>query len=84
MAMRQLQLTVTLAIGVAIPAVAQTVDVPLEPSRWQATDSVLNGRVTGSKVVYARTVITTPRAGLRRMHVGFSDGMVVYCNGVPL
>jgi hypothetical protein len=47
-------------------------------------DSVLTGRVPGSKVVYARTVIKAPRAGLRRMQVGFSDGLVVYCNGVPL
>jgi hypothetical protein len=47
-------------------------------------DSVLRGTVAGSKVVYARTVIDAPRAGLRRMQVGFSDGLIVYCNGVPL
>jgi hypothetical protein len=47
-------------------------------------DSVLSGRVQGSKVVYARTGINSLRAELQRMQVGFSDGLVVYCNGVPL
>jgi hypothetical protein len=47
-------------------------------------DSILGGRVVGSKVVYARTTITAATAGLRRLQIGFSDGMVIYCNGVPL
>lgn len=59
----------------AAPAFGAPVDHP---------DSVLGGRVTGSKVLYARTVIDAPLAGLRRMQIGFSDGLIVYCNGVPL
>jgi len=47
-------------------------------------DSVLGGRVAGSKVVYARTVINAPRAGMRLVQFGFSDAVVIYCNGVPL
>ena len=47
-------------------------------------DSILGGRVAGSKVVYARTLVHAPKAGLRRLEVGFSDGVVIYCNGVPL
>ncbi len=50
----------------------------------QDVDSILGGRVAGSKVVYARTVVTSARADVRKLEVGFSDGLVVYCNGVPL
>ncbi len=35
-------------------------------------------------MVYARTVITAAKAGIRRIHVGFSDAAVLYSNGVPL
>lgn len=59
----------------AAPGVSAPVDHP---------DAVLGGRVPGSKVVYARTVIDAPTAGMRLMRFGFSDGVVVYCNGVPL
>ncbi|MES2304903.1 MAG: hypothetical protein V4558_05325 [Gemmatimonadota bacterium] len=47
-------------------------------------DSILGGQVNGSRVVYARTVITAAKAGIRRIHVGFSDAAVLYSNGVPL
>ncbi|MEO7354557.1 MAG: hypothetical protein ABIZ70_09450 [Gemmatimonadales bacterium] len=47
-------------------------------------DSILAGRVAGSRVVYARTVITAAKAGLRRIHIGFSDAAILYGNGVPL
>jgi hypothetical protein len=47
-------------------------------------DSILAGRVAGSRVVYARAVITAAKAGLRRIHLGFSDAVVLYHNGVPL
>jgi hypothetical protein len=57
------------------PGVGAPVDHP---------DSILAGRVTGSRVIYARTTISAAKAGLRRMQFGFSDGVVIYCNGVPL
>ena len=47
-------------------------------------DSILAGRVAGSKVVYARTTVTADRDEFRKLAVGFSDGLVVYCNGAPL
>ena len=47
-------------------------------------EAILGGRVAGSKVVYARTTIDATAAGYRRMHIGFSDGIVVFCNGAPL
>ncbi len=47
-------------------------------------DSVLHGRVEGSKVVFARTVIESDRDRMRLMHFGYSDNVVIYCNGTPL
>ncbi len=47
-------------------------------------DSVLHGRVAGSKVVFARVTIDSDRDRLRLLHVGYSDNVVVYCNGTPL
>lgn len=47
-------------------------------------DSIMGNRVTGAKVVLARTVIQSDRARLGRMVFGASDGAVVYCNGQPL
>ena len=47
-------------------------------------DAIMSGRVAGSKVAYARTTIDVAAAGYRRMHIGFSDGIVVFCNGAPL
>ncbi|HET7250509.1 MAG TPA: hypothetical protein VFI79_11720 [Gemmatimonadales bacterium] len=47
-------------------------------------DSILSNRVPGSKVVFARTTIQSDRAERRRLRFGYSDGVVVYCNGQPL
>ena len=47
-------------------------------------DSVMTGRVRGTKVVYARTVLEAPRDTLRRMEFGYSDGIVIYAHGQPL
>jgi len=49
-----------------------------------SVDSILGGRVAGSKVVYARTTVMSDRDQFRKLDIGFSDGLVVYCNGVPL
>ena len=47
-------------------------------------DSVMHGRVAGSKVVFARTVIDSDRERVRLMHFGYSDNVVIYCNGKPI
>ena len=47
-------------------------------------DSVMDGRVPRARVVLARTYIESDRAEYRRMHFGYSDGVVVYANGRPL
>lgn len=59
--------------------------IPIDPATGAPmVDSVMGGRVTGSKVVFARATIQSDRAGLRRVRFGYSDGAVVYCNGQPL
>jgi hypothetical protein len=47
-------------------------------------DSIMGDRVAGSKVVLARATIQSDHGGARRMLFGYSDGVVVYCNGQPL
>lgn len=47
-------------------------------------DSVMTGRMAGSRIVYARTTVTSARDEIRRMHYAYSDGAVVYLNGRPL
>jgi hypothetical protein len=59
--------------------------IPIDPATGAPmVDSVMGGRVAGSKVVFARAIIQSDRSGLRRMLFGYSDGAVVYCNGQPL
>ena len=47
-------------------------------------DSVMAGRVAGSRVVFARTIVDADRAEVRRLQYGYSDGVVIYVNGEPL
>ena len=59
--------------------------LPLDAvTRRVLADSVMNGRVPGSKVVLARTVIASDRARTVRMHFGFSDGILIHHDGRPL
>jgi hypothetical protein len=58
--------------------------LPSDASQSLVVDSVMNGRVPGTKVVFARSSIESDRDGVRRMHFGYSDGVVIYCNGQPL
>jgi hypothetical protein len=59
--------------------------IPIDPATGAPmVDSVMGGRVAGSQVVFARATIQSDRAGPRRMWFGYSDGIVVYCNGRPL
>lgn len=64
---------------------AAMASLPFDPTtRIIDVDSVMGGRVAGSKVVLARTEIIADRAEMRRMHFGYSDGVIIYCNGRPL
>jgi hypothetical protein len=58
--------------------------VPRDSTGAVLVDSVMTGRIAGSRIVYARTTITAPRAGLRRLQYTYSNGVVVYLNGRPL
>jgi hypothetical protein len=44
----------------------------------------MTGKVAGSKIVYARATIESPRAELRRLQFCYSDGVVIYLNGQPI
>lgn len=58
---------------------------PIDPqTRAVLVDSVMTGKIAGSKVVYARTTIDSPRDEIRRMQFCYSDGVVIYVNGRPL
>jgi hypothetical protein len=64
---------------------APMVAVPVDSAtRVVLTDSVMGGRVAGTKVVLARTTIQSDRDDLERLRFGYSDGVVIYCNGTPL
>ena len=59
--------------------------VPVDPTTHAVlVDSVMTGKVAGSRIVYARTTIESPRAELRRLQYSYSDGVVIYLNGRPL
>jgi hypothetical protein len=59
--------------------------IPIEAATGAPmVDSIMGDRVAGSKVVFARATIQSDHGGLRRMLFGYSDGVVVYCNGQPL
>ena len=64
---------------------APVASIPFDPeTRIIYVDSVMGGRVRGTKVVFARHVIEAEQAGYRRMHISYSDGVVVYANAQPL
>jgi hypothetical protein len=47
-------------------------------------DSVMTGRIAGSRIVYARATITSAREEIRRLQYAYSNGAVIYLNGRPL
>jgi hypothetical protein len=64
---------------------APITSVPFDnATRLPLSDSIMTGRVAGTKVVLARTVVQSERDEFKRMHFGFSDAVVIYCNGTPL
>ncbi|HTO74180.1 MAG TPA: hypothetical protein VMJ30_10175 [Gemmatimonadales bacterium] len=58
--------------------------VPYDSTGAVLTDSVMTGKVAKSKVVYARTTITSDREELRRLQYSYNNGVVIYLNGRPL
>jgi hypothetical protein len=46
--------------------------------------SIMGGPVAGAKVVLARTVIQSDRDQVRRMLIGYTNGVEVFSNGQPL
>lgn len=57
--------------------------VPRDSTGAVLVDSVMTGKIAGSRIVYARTTIAAARDLTRRMHYAYSNGMVVYLNGRP-
>ncbi|HEY8258229.1 MAG TPA: hypothetical protein VIG08_11305 [Gemmatimonadales bacterium] len=58
--------------------------VPRDSTGAVMVDSVMTGKIEGSRVVYARTTITAARDETRRMQYAYSNGVVIYLNGRPL
>ena len=58
--------------------------VPRDSAGAVLVDSVMTGRIEGSRIVYARTTITSARDELRRLQYTYSNGAVIYLNGKPL
>jgi hypothetical protein len=58
--------------------------LPSDPStKALLVDSLMTGKAAGSRLVYARTTIDSPREEIRRLEYTYSDGLVIYLNGQP-
>jgi hypothetical protein len=65
--------------------VSPIASVPVDPATSEVNvDSVMGGRVRGTKVVYARTTLQASRDETRRLQFAYSDGITIYLNGQPL
>lgn len=58
--------------------------VPRDSTGAVLVDSVMTGRIAGSRIVYARTTITAARDETQRLQYAYGNGVVVYLNGRPL
>ena len=58
--------------------------MPRDSTGAVLVDSVMTGKIAGSRIVYARTTVTAARDEIRRMQYAYSNGAVVYLNGRPL
>jgi hypothetical protein len=58
--------------------------VPTDSTGAILIDSVMTGKIAGSRVVYARTTITAAHDEVRRMEYAYGNGIVIYLNGRPL
>jgi hypothetical protein len=63
---------------------APVCNVPRDGSGAVLVDSVMTGRIAGSRIVYARTTISAPHDQTRRLQYSYSNGVVIYLNGRPL
>ena len=58
--------------------------VPRDSTGAVLIDSVMTGKMAGSRIVYARTTITAAHDELRRLEYTYNNGVVIYLNGQPL
>ena len=58
--------------------------VPRDSTGAVLIDSVMTGKIAGSRIVYARTTVTAARDETRRLQYAYSNGVVIYLNGRPL
>ena len=58
--------------------------VPRDSTGAVMVDSVMTGRIAGSRIVYARTTLTAARDEIRRLEYACSNGAVLYLNGRPV
>jgi hypothetical protein len=58
--------------------------VPVDSTGAVLIDSVMTGKMAGSRIVYARTTITAAHDEIRRMQYAYGNGIVIYLNGRPL
>ena len=58
--------------------------VPRDSTGAVLADSVMTGKIAGSRIVYARTTITAAHDETRRLQYAYSNGVVMYLNGRPL
>jgi hypothetical protein len=58
--------------------------VPTDSTGAVLVDSVMTGKIEGSRIVYARTTVTSDRDEIRRLHYTYANGIVIYLNGKPL
>jgi ribosomal protein L34E len=64
---------------------APATNIPRDPATGAPlADVIMGGPIPGAKVVLARTVIQSDRAEVRRMLIGYTNGVEVYANGQPL
>lgn len=58
--------------------------VPRDSTGAVLIDSVMTGKIAGSRIVYARTTITAAHDEIRRLRYAYGNGVVIYLNGKPL
>jgi hypothetical protein len=58
--------------------------VPRDGTGAVLVDSVMTGKIAGSRIVYARATITAAHDETRRMQYAYSNGVVIYLNGRAL
>jgi hypothetical protein len=58
--------------------------VPRDSTGAVLADSVMTGKMAGSRIVYARATITAAHDVTRRLQYAYNNGVVIYLNGRPL